>query len=766
MDKTIFSDTRTRIECYVASNRLKDAFETVASLAAGLSNRKIGNEIAAAEQSYHYMLDYAMQGADDPGRAEMARDLGARIFALTDRLEREYLSRDTPSLYYSTLRYEATQQQDSIPSLLEAYREATAEGSMFNFVVSGAHSEKLRERLAERERLERRIFNRVWTVHPLSGAQTEALANALADASLPPEFRILLAWAITLGGLHYYDEHRLQLLLDCYADTLRPDSNGALPEGAVERLSAAAIVGALLLMHRGRRRGFSPKTLTRIDVLLSDGHTLESDIRTCYLEFAKTIDTDRISRKITDEIVPEMLKLKPQIDKQMKQGNLESLDPEEIEENPEWREMLENSGLADKIKEMSEIQEEGGDVMMGTFAHLKTFPFFNDPYGWFLPFHTDFSEFAGDGAALYQSMADIIAKAPFLCDSDKFSFMLSLKQVPQAQRDMMMQQFRAQGDQLAEIQAASLSVREPRSNAINKTVQNAFRFFRLFRRKGEFFNPFSAGVNLVEIDALKPVVIRMDIMPLVGEFYFSHGYYPQAIDAFKAMAADSSFAPDDQFYQKLGYAYQKSDDTSEAIRCYLRAEMLNSGSDWTLTRLAHLLLADGQPAEALKRYLELERRKPGKAATAIAIGRCHLALGDNDRALQAFFKAEYLGGKPEKTLRPLAWTLLISHDFERAHKYFEKVMLNLAPIADDYLNMGHLALAEGRLREALNFYSLNISMRTQAPATASSGEHPYNRRTAIDSLIADINQDLPTLTALGVDPTLVPLLIDSLLYSI
>jgi len=637
---------------------------------------------------------------------------------------------------------------------------------MFNFVVSGAHSEKLRERLAERERLERRIFNRVWTVHPLSGAQTEALANALADASLPPEFRILLAWAITLGGLHYYDEHRLQLLLDCYADTLRPDSNGALPEGAVERLSAAAIVGALLLMHRGRRRGFSPKTLTRIDVLLSDGHTLESDIRTCYLEFAKTIDTDRISRKITDEIVPEMLKLKPQIDKQMKQGNLESLDPEEIEENPEWREMLENSGLADKLKEMSEIQEEGGDVMMGTFAHLKTFPFFNDPYGWFLPFHTDFSEFAGDGAALYQSMADIIAKAPFLCDSDKFSFMLSLKQVPQAQRDMMMQQFRAQGDQLAEIQAASLSVREPRSNAINKTVQNAFRFFRLFRRKGEFFNPFSAGVNLVEIDALKPVVIRMDIMPLVGEFYFSHGYYPQAIDAFKAMAADSSFAPDDQFYQKLGYAYQKSGDTAEAIRCYLRAEMLNSGSDWTLTRLAHLLLADGQPAEALKRYLELERRKPGKAATAIAIGRCHLALGDNDRALQAFFKAEYLGGKPEKTLRPLAWTLLISHDFERAHKYFEKVMLNLAPIADDYLNMGHLALAEGRLREALNFYSLNISMRTEAPGTASSGEHPYNRRTAIDSLIADINQDLPTLTALGVDPTLVPLLIDSLLYSI
>jgi len=98
MDKTIFSDTRARIERYVASNRLKDAFETVATLAAGLSNRKIGNEIAAAEQSYHYMLDYAMQGADDPGRAEMARDL-APASSPSPTASNANTSAATPPLY-------------------------------------------------------------------------------------------------------------------------------------------------------------------------------------------------------------------------------------------------------------------------------------------------------------------------------------------------------------------------------------------------------------------------------------------------------------------------------------------------------------------------------------------------------------------------------------------------------------------------------------------------------------------------------------------
>ena len=40
--------------------------------------------------------------------------------------------------------------------------------------------------------------------------------------------------------------------------------------------------------------------------------------------------------------------------------------------------------------------------MMGTFAHLKSFPFFNEPANWFLPFHADYSEFTGDSSALMQ----------------------------------------------------------------------------------------------------------------------------------------------------------------------------------------------------------------------------------------------------------------------------------------------------------------------------------------------------------------------------
>ena len=89
--------------------------------------------------------------------------------------------------------------------------------------------------------------------------------------------------------------------------------------------------------------------------------------------------------------------------------------------------------------------------------------------------------------------------------------------------------------------------------------------------------------------------------------------------------------------------------------------------------------------------------------------------------------------------------------------------------------MGHLALAEGRFMEANNFYSLNIDSRTRQADSAGSPSGNGNdsarcrqerRNEAVDSFIADMKSDTPVLRRLGVDPALVPMLIDHLLYAL
>lgn len=40
----------------------------------------------------------------------------------------------------------------------------------------------------------------------------------------------------------------------------------------------------------------------------------------------------------------------------------------------------------DKLREMNELQLEGADVYMSTFAALKNYPFFREVHNWFYPF--------------------------------------------------------------------------------------------------------------------------------------------------------------------------------------------------------------------------------------------------------------------------------------------------------------------------------------------------------------------------------------------
>ena len=78
--------------------------------------------------------------------------------------------------------------------------------------------------------------------------------------------------------------------------------------------------------------------------------------------------------------------------------------------------------------------------------------------------------------------------------------------------------------------------------------------------------------------------------------------------------------------------------------------------------------------------------------------------------------------------------------------------------------MGHLALASGQIAEASNFYRLSILSRPQpAGVTVAQGEVP---RANIEAFIADMTSDTDAITALGISPALIPLIIDSLIYTL
>ena len=127
-------------------------------------------------------------------------------------------------------------------------------------------------------------------------------------------------------------------------------------------------------------------------------------------------------------------------------------------------------------------------------------------------------------------------------------------------------------------------------------------------------------------------------------------------------------------------------------------------------------------------------------------------------------QAFYLDEKSGKALRPLAWSLLMDRQFDQSRRYYEKIITDFDPQPEDYLNLGHLNLVTGHFEEASNFYRLSILSRPR-PAGSSASDGTVSK-ASIDSFLSDMKADTPALIRLGISAGLIPLITDSLMYSL
>lgn len=728
MTNTELQNNVNDIKRYAANGRLRDAFSHLRNLSERLMTWEITSSINSLEQSYRYMLDYASKGTIDPGRDEIYHSICEGILTNTDRLLRHGLRKESPTLYYNTLRYEGMKGGDTIASLLKAYNSLDEQTSLFNIVADGSQTVDSEKSQREREDLEKRLFDRIWVSFPLHQESVDAIKEIIESGRYSVEFIHLLLCAITLGELEFHDENRLLLLMDAY---------GSLCDKYV---SMAALTGVLLGLNLHRNRTLSVKAVNRL-AALKDSDEWSTDVKNIFLELIRAKDTERITKKLRDEVIPQMLKLRPDISKKFNAS--EGVNIGDFEENPEWQELLDKSGITDKLKELSELQEEGADVLMGAFSQLKSYPFFNQAVNWFRIFSSNHSSLSNNENS---GIMEMIALSPILCDSDKYSFALSVNSLPEMQRKMMLNQLEAQGAQLDQIRLASeMTKHSERKTSAKMFIQNLYRFFKLFRRKGEFNDPFSTDLNLTTISYVNDVIGDSDTLGLAAEFYFKRRYWREALDTFNALSAQNPPSP--QLFQKIGYCQQKLGDILAALDSYEQAELIDSESHWTLRRLAMCHRMLGNIDKALHYYQRLVKFYPNDVNLAMNYGHTLLEAGREKEATEQYYKADYLDADSSRAWRPLAWSLLLTGDFKRSRKYYEKI-LSGEPTADDYLNMGHLALAESNFKESVGFYNKYIELC----------------KGGVESFIEAFKADYDALVKAGIDRGLLPLIIDAILY--
>ncbi len=722
---------------YLNEHRILAAITQLKNMAATIKAPwEITRDIQSLEDSYGFLKQYALDGVEDPQRTLLLKDISVGVHRVASSLLRQSEIADSPRQYFSTIRYEQLQSDSDLIGQLARYSELYAE--LDNLILLGGSKyiqpSEINTRRVELEGLATRIFNLVWTIYPIRAEQSAAIEKVIADDLLPHYFKELLLAAVALGAMEYYDERRMTLMARVY---LNSESN--------VKISTKAAVGLLLNMWIHRSVDFGHKLRDTMSIV-SEHSNWSEDLKMVFLELARTRDTERITRKLNDEVIPEMLKLRPDVIKKIEDvGDVE--DMMSLEENPEWTEMFEKSGLGDKLKELNEIQSDGGDVMMSTFSHLKSFPFFNNVANWLLPFYSEHSAIVnllGDSSL---EIGELIAGTPMMCDSDKYSILLSLEQMPIANRRVMLEQFKNQSINLAELRSSELNPElMSRRNIINRFIQDLYRFFKLYRRKDDFKNPFSEPINLAAIEILKSQLDDTDALKVVAEFYFNHGYYSEALELFNLLLEKGTVPV--ELLQKSGYSLQRIGKNKEALEMYLRCEMINSGSEWTLRRIAQCYKLIGDNVNALIYYERLSELLPNNTSITLNLGHCYLEAGRYDEALKAYFMVDYLSPESGKALRPLAWTLFLTGDYNRCSEYYDRVLQH-NPTAADYLNIGHLNMALKRYREAEQYY---LKSKRESNSNA-------------EKFLKQITADRCHLQMSGVNDELIDIVIDSVLES-
>ena len=722
----------------LAERKLKPAFDFLEKIIVENRLELFHEEWQNLEQTYRFMLKYTVEGINDPERQVIYRKLFVSVYELTDKIFAAALLKVSSTIEHERIRtsqfYKIAEPSGFLARLEDYYLQSELVS------LAGDVDIKITSKLESSNEHHKRMvafFNHVWLTDRFSDEDYELVKNFFGSELISETYKAFMVSALNLSLLRYFDERKFVLLYD-------------VQQMAQVQLNQRALIGLLLAFYKyDSRLPFYPDITGRL-IILNEDPDFKRNLERVIIQLIRSRETEKIQKRIREEIIPEMIRISPNLKDKI---NLEGLMGEgtDDDKNPDWQELFKDSpGLVDKMEEFSELQLEGADVFMGSFAMLKMYPFFGEFTNWFIPFFKEnpaISYLAQNPDDITSHLLDIIDSAPILCNSDKYSFCLSIDNLPKENREFIAQGMNAEISQLIELQKDE-EITDPgklRGIVSNQYIQDLYRFYKLHPRKNDFEDIFKWRFDFHNKISIGDI-LREDekVLKNIAEYLFKKNYYSEAAEIFNDLL---SIERNGEMYQKVGYCLQKSGDFNGALEAYQKAELFDMNKVWLYNKIAFCYRNLKKPKKALEYYLELERNEPENLNNELNIGHCYLELEEFEMALKCYFKVEYLAPENKKVWRPLGWCSFVTGKKEQALKYFQLIVED-DPGKHDLMNMGHVQWSLGNRKAALEYYKRSIT-----PKLFTETEF-FNI----------FGEDLHHLLKQGIDKDDVPIMLDQLRY--
>jgi tetratricopeptide (TPR) repeat protein len=681
-------------------------------------------------ENYQNLLKYAFDGYPDPQREEILAGISASVLNLADDAKHSLLEKDLVHQHFemSMIRKEFGEDPGIISEKLDEM--------LFSKVMHRVTEET--GTTTDEEHPISSIFLLLWLTDKLNDNYADQIRKMISSDALEWQDKSLVVSGLTMSLLRFFDPRKLLLLVE-FIETRQHQT--------FERALAGLVIA---LIFYNKRVTYYPEITTALNELSKD-EIIRSGIEAIILQLLMAQETEKITEEFEKDVLPEMKKMMPKIEDKLQLGNL--FENEDAEgKNPGWKDMIDEvPGLFERIEKFTRMQMEGGDVFMGTFKMLKGFDFFKKMSNWFIPYyaqHPQLSTFSGSDPDVITRLLGGMDHAFYMCNSDKYSFVLNFMMLPEQQQTMIVTHFEEELQQMKEMsEEEKILGQDSSSNTIFiQYIQDLYRFFKLYPFHSEFDDFFLEKIRFTNLYFYQTWFEKEKFTEKLAAFYFDNDHYPEAIEIYNYIISKTE--PQAEYFEKIAYSYQKLKKYDRAIEYYRKAELFDCDRLWVSKKLGLCYMKIKDWSVARKYFEDATRLKPDDLLLHIQIGQCCLNLNEFEEALEHFGKVRYYQPDNMKVLRPVAYCHFILGKLDEATGFYNDILASDVSSPYDFMNAGHVQLCLGNRKAALDLYKKCFSDKTFLP----------------ELFIAAFEEDKPYLEKNGVSKEEIPLILDYLLF--
>ena len=674
--------------------------EALSLLLDGLFDRDLGSAISAADiylsvhpnqiysdrlqairSDYQRMTDYWRRGYKDPQLNGLYDNLLKRMYVLYATIASNYRVRHSPFLQSLADKARMTLRDWSPQVIKEGLEAYVSDTALLGLDAAGGQAGEVYAR-HHKEMIE--LFDHILT----SDVWTDGYASAMEEIVLSPTVDSLdqqmILSGVMLANMNVFDMAKFRMMVNVYIR--------AIDEAVRQRALIGWTLSLNIYLNSDIALVIYREAVEMVEKLLEDEACCRELVE-LQKQLIYCIDAERDNATIQNEILPGLMQ---------NQGFRITRNGIEEEQEDELNDILHPNEAEEKLERMEQgyqkmldMQKQGSDIFFGGFSRMKSFPFFNEVFNWFVPFYTDHPEIRRVMETFKKNrfLNKILKSGPF-CSSDKYSFLLAFNQVlnhiPQNLREMM-----DRGE--AMIDGVDPEMASQPAYIRRSYLQDVYRFFRLFRQREAFQNLF--GQERPEYLFLASEIYRSThIEPFFNEvtaFLIKKNHKKEA----KYLLNNYSEKREDfQYYMMAAHIGM------DPLVNYAKAVELKPDNERAMAGYARALFDKTEYQKSLEVYDQLLTVQPDKRSYLLNRSVCLINLKRYDEAEKVLFRLNYERPDDTNVNRVLAWALTCNGKYDQADKIYTQLFSDGDSSTDDLLNYGLCLWFSGHVDDAADCF--------------------------------------------------------------